>query len=338
MAQTRRYNPVTGMYEDEAPIGAAFTTNTSAPLTGQQASPTPALPQLSRVAQIAVPNVPDTSGLRFNETYAPQANTLNAQAANADFAYQQANRALEQGYQRDTQESQRLQQVAQQKLMEKLSGQGLALSGVVGSESGDLAGEYSRYNDALNYNLTGNKNNILAQKQGTLADIAGAKAGIYALQGRDEAQQNLQREQTAAQARATQQAAQQQAQALIQAANIQAQAARAYNGVQTGGGGVSYSGGVKDIGVGTATQNQDSSHLYALPDGGYIDAPTLGRLIDVTTNIGWLASIYQSPQSNIPQQAREQIFRRIGYRALAPQGFFDTSKVPSKVPWGAHYF
>lgn len=307
------------------------------------------LPTLNQARQsvtpinaIPIPKVQDTSGLQFNQKYSGLVQGLDASANDAAYGKAQQERAVDEGYQRDTIEAQRLQKIAQQKLLERMAGQGILKSGVTLSENTNLAGDFSRYLADLGYNSANKKNNIAAEYAGNLNKIAGQKQGLYFQQATEEeatrqeaarrsaeasaAQVNAQRQQeyqdrVAAETKAAREAEAvtqaEQARLLLEQQTRVADAAErqaAMPAVSYGGGG-GYSAPQQ---APAPPSNQGVSdrptekNIYGLPDGRYVDVNNLNWQIQNLPNewLGWAQQLWDKDYG-LPSQTRQLILSRL---------------------------
>jgi len=184
----------------------------------------------------------------FNPKYAAMDQALQRAIANAGLDRTNRLSQLDQGYQAQIGDAERLQGQAQKALAARMASQGIFNSGINVEATGDLTNDYQRYTGNLGQQLAGGKAGVENEYGRLLGDVAAQREGMWGMQAEDErvAAQEAARQQAEAQARAQQAAMQQQLQqqmiqqqqaALQQQMNWQQQQLPRANGIGGGGGG-----------------------------------------------------------------------------------------------------
>lgn len=173
-----------------------------------------------------------TKQYAFNPKYAALDQALQRNIANAGFDRTNALSSLDQGYQHQTADADRVNQMAIKNLQAKMASQGIYQSGINLDANTDLTNDYQRYVGDLGSQYAGGKANVENAYGRTLGDISGQREGLFQQQAEEERQAQIAAAQAKAEADARQQQAQMQAQlnaqliASQQAALSQAQASQ----------------------------------------------------------------------------------------------------------------
>lgn len=190
-----------------------------------------------------------TKQYAFNPRYAALDQALQRQAANAGFDRTNALSSLDQNYQHQTADAERINGVAIKNLQAKMATQGIYNSGINVDANTDLTNDYQRYVGDLGNQYAGGKASVENAYGRTLGDISSQREGLYQQQAEEERQAQIAAAQAKAEADARQQQAQMQAQlnaqliasqqaALAQAQSYQRSMPSAGSiGVGAGGGG-----------------------------------------------------------------------------------------------------
>ena len=190
-----------------------------------------------------------TKQYAFNPKYAALDQALQRNIANAGFDRTNALSSLDQNYQHQTSEADRVNQMAIKNLQAKMATQGIFTSGINLDANTDLTNDYQRFVGDLGNQYAGGKASVENAYGRTLGDISGQREGLFQQQAEEERQAQIAAAQAKAEADARAQQAQMQAQlnaqliasqqaALAQAQSYQRQMPSAGSiGVGAGGGG-----------------------------------------------------------------------------------------------------